>query len=380
MSIGPLLPLRLSRGEPLGLQIEDQVRALIRSRRVPVGAALPSTRALAGDLQVSRGVVVRAYAQLAAEGYLALRPNAAPVVAAEGQEPERVTEPDVPVAGVPFNLRPDLPDLALFPRRDWLAATRAALKRAADFDLAYGEPFGAARLRSRLAPFLARTRGVVADVARTSVLAGSSQALFVLASILRGQGGRRLAVEDPGHRWRTRALAASGLEIVPVPVDAHGLRVEDLPDVAAVVVSPDHHFPSGVALSPQRRRELVEWAAAGERLIVEHDYDAHFRYDGSGGALQGLAPEHVVYVGTASAVLAPTLRLGWAVVPSRLVVPVANELFRTVVATPRLAQFALEDCEGAAVKRRSLGVALLRFAKDSEIVECHRNIRVVCAK
>ncbi len=345
MSTGPLLALDLAPGEPYGLQIERSIRSLIRSGGLPVGASLPSTRSLAADLGLSRGVVVGAYAQLAAEGYIALRRGAAPTVAARAREPEDVAfESDVPIAGVRFNLRPDLPDLALFPRRDWLAACRASLRRAANTDLAYGEMIGSAELRHRLAPFLARTRGVVANADRTAVFAGSTQALYVLACVLRALGARRIAVEDPGHRWRTRALAASGLEVVPVPVDADGLRVDLIPDVQAVVVSPDHQFPLGVALSPERRRALVEWAARGDRLVLEHDYDGHFRYDRpAAGTLQGLAPEHVAYVGSASALLAPTVRIGWAVLPARLVVPVANQMFATVVAGPRLTQFALAD-------------------------------------
>ena len=345
MSTGPLLALHLEPGAPLGLQIERRIRGLIRSRELPDGAVLPSTRALAADLQVSRGVVVGAYAQLAAEGYIALRRGAAPTVALRAREPERAPAgSDVPIAGVRFNLRPDLPDLALFPRREWLAACRSSLASAANTDLAYGEPFGAAELRRHLAPFLARTRGVVAAPERTGVFAGTTQALFAISCVLRELGARRIAVEDPGHRWRTRALAAAGLEVVPVPVDGDGLRVDLLTGVSAVVVSPDHQFPLGVALSPERRRALVEWAAAGDRLVLEHDYDGHFRYDRPpAGTLQGLAPDHVAYVGGASALLAPTMRLGWAVLPARLVVPVANRMFATVVATPRLNQLALAE-------------------------------------
>jgi GntR family transcriptional regulator/MocR family aminotransferase len=347
MSTGPLLALHLASGRPLGLQVEQQLRALIRGQQLPVGGELPSTRAFAADLGVSRGVVVGAYAQLAAEGYLTLRRGAAPLVAAFGREPEApCVEHDVPIASFRFNLRPDLPDLALFPRSEWLAAGRASLHRAANTDLAYGEPFGSSQLRSRLAPFLARTRGVVADSDLTGVYAGSAAAMFALASTLRARGARRIGVEDPGHRWRTHSLAASGLDVVPIPVDADGLRVDLLtPDLAGVVVSPDHQFPLGVALSGERRRALVEWAVSGDRLVIEHDYDGHFRYDRptATGALQALAPAQVAYVGSASALLAPTLRLGWAVVPPRFVEALATHAFATGVAPPRMSQFALAE-------------------------------------
>jgi GntR family transcriptional regulator / MocR family aminotransferase len=163
--------------------------------------------------------------------------------------------------------------------------------------------------------------------------------------VLLEPGGTRIAVEDLGHRWRTRALAAAGVEVVPVAVDAGGLRVDELPgDVAAVVVSPEHHFPSGVVLTPERRRALVAWAVGRGRLVIEHDYDGPFRYDRRpAGSLQALAPEHVAYVGSASALLAPTLRLGWAVLPAHLVVPVANRLFATGIATSRVSQLALAE-------------------------------------
>lgn len=345
MSNGPLLPIELDRRQPLGLQVEAGVRAAIRSGGLQPGAALPATRALASDLGVSRGVAVAAYAQLAAEGYIALRRGAAPtVLSLAGVAEPAPVEVDVPVASARFNLRPDLPDLALFPRGDWAAAERSSLQRAANTDLAYGEPFGAAELRHILAPFLARTRGVVATPERTVVHAGSTHALLVVAEALRLEGARRIGVEDPGHRWRTRALEASGLEVMPIPVDGDGLRVDALDGVDAVVVSPDHHFPSGTALAPARRRELVEWAVQRDTTILEHDYDGHFRYDRpAAGTLQALAPEHVAYIGSVSALLAPTLRLGWSVLPARLVDPVVLRSFATVVAQPRLPQLALAE-------------------------------------
>jgi GntR family transcriptional regulator/MocR family aminotransferase len=364
MSTGPLLTLQLDGRAPPGLQVERRLRELIRSGALPVGAELPSTRALSADLGVSRGVAVRAYAQLAAEGYIALRRGAAPLVVAHARAPEPVChEHDVPIAGARFVLRPDLPDLALFPRSQWLAASRASLHRAANTDLAYGEPFGATVLRRQLAPFLSRTRGVVADADRTGVFAGSSHALHVLASALRVAGARRIGVEDPGHRWRTRILRASGLEVVPVAIDD-----DELPDVDAIVVSPDHQFPLGGSLSPARRRALVDWAVAGDRVVIEHDYDAHFRYDRpAAGALQALAPEHVAYVGGASALLAPTLRLGWAVVPARLVEPVADELFSTVIASPRLAQHALAEFVARGYLDRHLRRARTAYKRRREI-------------
>jgi GntR family transcriptional regulator/MocR family aminotransferase len=347
LSTGPLLGLRLDPTRPPGAQLEEEIRRLIRASALEAGARLPSTRALSGDLAVSRGVVVRAYAQLAAEGFIRLRPGAAPVVAVTGRAAEPVaSEPEFPLVRARYNLRPDLPDLGLFPRADWLRSCRRSLAAAANADLSYGVPFGASRLREQLAPFLARTRGVLADPGRTGVFSGATHALFTLGSVLRATGAARVGVEDPSHRWRARALAAAGLEVVGIPVDEHGLRVDALGDVDvdAVLASPDHNFPTGVVLSPERRSALVDWAAAGDRLVIELDHDGHFRYGGvHAGALQALAPEHVAYVGSASALLAPAIRLGWAVLPARLVLPVADRLFVTALATSRLMQFAVAE-------------------------------------
>jgi len=342
MTTGPLLGLQLDRGQPLALQVERWIRGLVNSQTLPVGSRLPSTRALALDLGISRGVVVGAYAQLAAEGYIELRRGASPAVAATGRAPDDVrVDPDVPIARARATC---LPDFGFFPRRDWLAVTRAVLQRARGGDFSYGEPFGAGALRLELAPFLARTREIVAVPDRTAIFAGATQALLALGAVLRAGGARRIAVEDPSHRWRRNTIAASGLEVVPVPVDEEGLRVDRIRDVSAVVVSPEHQFPLGVALSPRRRRELVEWAAAGDALVIEHDYDVHFRYDQSRtGALQALAPEHVAYVGSTSALLAPAVRIGWGVLPARLVEPVAHHLFATAIGAPRLMQLALAE-------------------------------------
>jgi GntR family transcriptional regulator/MocR family aminotransferase len=379
MSTGPVFQLELDRARPLGRQLDGFLRGLIRTGALPVDSRLPSTRALAAELRVSRGVVVGVYDRLAVDGYLALRRGAVPVVAARGHDARAVDDEvavDVPIARARFNLRPDLPDLSLFPRRAWLAAERSALLRAADTDLAYGEPFGSIQLRRELAGFLARTRGVVADEARINVTAGAAQAIFLLALLLRNRGARRIVVETPGHRWRHLALVESGLEVIPVPVDDLGIQVERLQNADAVIVSPGHHYPFGVVLGPERRRALIDWAAAGGRLIVEHDHDAHFRYDGRPvGALQSLAPEHVAYVGGASALLAPTLRLGWAVLPAALIVPFAELVFKTVGSAPRLSQLALAEliANGGMDRqlRRARGVYRLRREAAIAAIERH---------
>jgi GntR family transcriptional regulator/MocR family aminotransferase len=246
---------------------------------------------------------------------------------------------------------------------------RAALRRAADTDLAYGDPFGSRELRTRLAPFLARTRGTVVDTETLSIHAGSTQALGTIARTLLEHGAKTLAVEDPSHRWRTATLEASGLELVPVAADSDGLCVEALPDVDAVIVSPAHSFPLGAALSPVRRRALVEWAVSGDRMIVEHDYDGHFRYDRAPtAALQALAPSNVAYIGTVSPLLAPTIRIGWTIAPSRFSETIGGVTMRTTFAQPRLDQLALAEFIARGYLDRGLRRARAAYKRRRDLV------------
>lgn len=216
-----------------------------------------------------------------------------------------------------------------------------ALREAPDAALDYGDPRGTPQLRHALAAHLGRARGVVATPARVIVCAGTAAGLPLVWRALRERGARRVAVEDPG--WREQAVSArvAGLEPVPVPVDASGLVAKALEnlDVDAACVTPAHQFPTGVVLAPERRAVLVGWARRRGALIVEDDYDAEYRYDREPvGALQGLAPDVVVYAGSASKTLAPALRLGWLVVPADLTGSLAATAAR---GTPVLEQLAL---------------------------------------
>lgn len=366
MSSKPVLSFVLARSRPLAPQIEEQLRDAIRSGFLRPGTQLPSTRALAADLGVSRGVIVNAYQELLVQGFLEGRRRAVPVVAHRVDAPaENSIEPDVPVGGSAFNLRPDLPDLSLFPRGRWLAACSEALRRATTSDFAYGDPFGAAPLRVQLASFLWRTRGVAAEPARLGVHVGSTQALSALCSALRARGIARIGVEDPSHRRRRATIAATGLEVVPLAADANGLNVETLTDttVDAVVVSPDHNFPYGGTLSDERRAALIRWAIRNDALVVEHDYDGCFRYDHRArSVLQSQAPERVIYVGTASALVAPALRIGWTVLPRHLVNDVAEHMAYEVFAHSRIHQLSFAQLIASGQLDRHLRRVRARYA------------------
>jgi GntR family transcriptional regulator / MocR family aminotransferase len=340
----PELLVALRRGHgPLHAQIEAQLREAVRAGRLAAGERLPSSRALATELGVSRGVVVEAYDQLAAEGYLAVRSGAAPRVAAGAMV--AAGAPRAPVAPPPrWDLRPGTPDLSLFPRAAWAAAQRRALREAPDADLGYPDPAGHPRLRAALAAYLGRVRGVQAAPERIVVCGGVAEALALVGRVLRGAGARRVAVEDPSHYGTRGQLTHAGLEVVPVPVDAGGIDVGALTAAApdAVLVTPAHQFPTGVVLEPPRRAALAAWARDTGAVIVEDDYDAEYRYDRHPvGAVQGLAPDHVIHVHSVSKMLAPALRLGWAALPARLAPLLAAEKRMANMGAPVLEQLTL---------------------------------------
>jgi GntR family transcriptional regulator/MocR family aminotransferase len=318
----PGLLLEIDRaGElPLHEQIERALRERIRSGRLPSDTRLPSTRALAQELGVSRGVVTEAYGQLAAEGYLATT-QGAPVRVAKAV---RTASPRAPARSLlesfPYHFHPGLPDLSGFPREAWLRSLRAAMRASPLGALGYGDPRGVPELREALADYLGRVRGVDADPEHTLVCTGFMQGFSLICRTLRSRGVERVALEDPGWHVHRLIVENAGMEVVPVPVDGEGLRVDELAktDAAAVLVTSAHQFPTGAVLGPERRAALIEWAE-DERLIIEDDYDAEYRYDRVAvGALQGLAPEHVAYIGSSSKRLAPGMRLGWVLMPSWL--------------------------------------------------------------
>ncbi len=339
--------VELDRGarEPLSLQLEQALRDGVRSGSLRPETPLPSTRTLAAELGISRGLVVAAYAQLGAEGYLRLRPNAPPVVASDVRTAAqaRTLEAD---PEWPHNLRPDLPDYGAFPRAEWLKSYRAALRSAPNRELAYGDVRGAGGLREALASYLGRVRGVVGEPEHTFVCSGFAQAVSLVCGVLVRAGKRRIAVEDPGHAVIREIVARSGLEPIPIPVDGEGIDVDALVAAApdAVMVTPAHQFPTGVVLAPERRARILAWAEEADALVIEDDFDSEYRYDRPPvGSLQGLMPERVVYCGTASKTLAPTLRLGWIVAPGALVRPLVDQVLYTVISPPRLEQLAFAD-------------------------------------
>ena len=333
-----LIELQPARGRPLRAQLEEGLREAVRSGRLLAGSPLPSSRALARDLGVSRRLVVDAYSQLVAEGYLVSRQGSGTFVAetaAAAPAPVPAPEPRPPR----YDFFPGSPDLSAFPRAAWARAVRDVLREAPDHALSYGDPRGTPALRTALAGYLARARGVVAQPERMVITGGAVQALALLARVLTERGMPRIAVEDPSLPEHRAVLARHGADVVPVPLDDEGVRVDALQrtHAGAIVVTAAHQMPLGVALSVDRRAALLSWGG----LVIEDDYDAEFRYDRAPlAALQGLAPEQVAYLGSASKTLAPGLRLGWLVLPADLIDAVAAEKRLTDMGNDVIGQLA----------------------------------------
>lgn len=339
-----LLSVQRGSGEPLRLQLERGLREAIQTGRIAPGTVLPSTRVLASELEVSRGLVVEAYEQLFAEGYLdPRRGSATRVIGRPTAEVIANSEPDAPPAPR-YDFRPGRPDPTLFPRRAWLSALRRALAAAAPEALDYPDPRGAASARAALASYLNRSRATVARADRMLLCTGFAQGMRLVGDALKARGVRQIAVENPSHAFECADVRASGLNLVPVPVDENGLRVDCLTKlkVGAVLVTPAHQYPTGAVLSPERRSGLLAWAERKGAFVVEDDYDGEYRYDCEPiGALQGLAPERVIYIGSASKILAPALRLGWVLLPSELVQDISQIKLDADRGSPMMDQLAM---------------------------------------
>jgi GntR family transcriptional regulator / MocR family aminotransferase len=358
-SAGLDLHLELSATRPRA-GLESALREAVRSGRLQPGTTLPSSRALALDLGVARNTVAEAYGQLVAEGWLAARHGSGTWVAERAALPASSTRPLAHPVGhrARFDLRPGSPDLTLFPRPAWLAAARRAVTAASARDLGYADARGLGVLRVAIAEYIGRARGVLTTPNQIVVCTGFAQGLELLCETLHASGTKSIAVEAYGHSLHRRIAVAAGLQLVPVPVDDRGADVTALSrpvlengrsggvggQDGALLLTPAHQFPLGVALAPARRRQIAGWAAQTGAVVIEDDYDGEFRYDRQAvGALQALAPEHVVYIGTASKSLVPGLRLGWMALPADLAAAVVARKLATGRLSSGLDQLALAE-------------------------------------
>ncbi|MFD4995878.1 aminotransferase-like domain-containing protein [Streptomyces buecherae] len=368
--LGSDLHLELTGPGGVRASLTRALREAIRTGRLVPGTRLPAYRSLAVDLGVARNTVAEAYAELVAEGWLTARRGAGTRVA-PGAVPPRPAAPRAPTrpslaARPTFDLHPGAPDASSFPRAAWLTSSRRALTNAPSSAFGVNDPRGRVELRRVLTEYLARARGVRADPERIVICSGFAHGLRLLAEVLveaaldggpprgvpphggfgdtgraaawgrvadavpdvltggaRGRdGGLTVAVESYGLGFHRTILGRAGIHAVPLPVDEHGARVAELAavDARAVLLTPAHQYPTGGPLHPERRAAVIDWARATDGLVIEDDYDGEFRYDRQPvGAVQGLDPDHVVYVGSVSKSLSPAVRLGWLVLPDALV-------------------------------------------------------------
>jgi GntR family transcriptional regulator / MocR family aminotransferase len=329
------LPLAADRAgpAPLGIQVVSQLRTALADGRLAAGERLPSTRALAATLGISRAVVTGAYAQLFAEGWIEGRHGSGTYVAdgagRAGTEERAGGAAHEPAARWPLalegagaggpviELRPGIPWVAGIDRAAWRRAWRSA---GAEAPSAAPEPQGSAALRGALTGYLRRSRAVRCAPEQIMVTHGVAGSLGLIAAALL-RPGDRVGMEEPGYPTARAVFAAHGALTVPCPVDADGLVTDALPaGLRLIYTTPAHQYPLGGRLPVSRRRALIAWARSTGALIIEDDYDGEFRYDvGPLPALFGLDPGVVVYLGTTTKVLTPALRVGWLVAQPDLV-------------------------------------------------------------
>ncbi|HEV7502529.1 MAG TPA: PLP-dependent aminotransferase family protein [Vicinamibacteria bacterium] len=345
----PAIAVDRAKGKPLYRQIYDGYREAIVERRLRGGQRLPSTRALAAELRISRISVLNAFDQLLAEGYFESRRGSGTFVASTFPDdialPRRVAAhptlvrpgPRViarrPAALLPCTREPWLgglgafrlsePAVDHFPLAIWSRLVARHSRRAGRATLTYGSPFGPLPFREAVAAYLRAARAVRCEADQIMVVSGSQQALEITARVLLDPG-QAVWVEEPGYEGARHALAMAGARLVPVPVDHDGLDVpagiKKSPRARAAHVTPSHQYPLGVTMSAARRLQLLEWAQATGAWVIEDDYDSEYRYESQPiAALQGLDRDaRVIYIGTFSKVLFPALRVGYLVIPTDL--------------------------------------------------------------
>ncbi|HLX84356.1 MAG TPA: PLP-dependent aminotransferase family protein [Terriglobales bacterium] len=372
--ISPVIAVDRNATSPLYRQVYDAYRAAIMEGRLRAGERVPSTRALALELGVSRIPILNAHAQLLAEGYFESRVGAGTVISrslpdqmmvseSRGRRPPRVSPGPRPLSARTvvsssvetgpwhrgwgaFGVSQVAFDHFPFPVWNSLVTRHCRNTQPKSFD--YGHPLGSKDLREEIASYLRTARAVRCEADQIMIVSGSQQALQIATFVLL-DARSKVWMEEPGYRFARAVFASSGCEIVPVPVDSEGLNVaagiKRCPKARLAMVSPSHQYPLGVTMSASRRLQLLEWAESSGSWVIEDDYDSEYRYESMPiASLQGLdANSRVIYVGTFSKVLFPSLRLGYVVVPPDLVPHFIAVRLALDIAPPGFFQGVLAD-------------------------------------
>ena len=342
-----------SSATPLNRQLYRVLRKAIMTGLLSSGTRLPSSRNLAQDLQISRNVVLEAYDQLIAEGFLQTRAGAGTFVArgAMFKEKDQTPKPDVAAINMGYdgphgiiNFRAGTPQLQLFPSSLWLKMVRQVLSVPAEKILNYGDPEGHPELRQAVCDYVIHQREVKCHPDQVLITCGTTQAISICCSLLLTKY-QDVIIEDPITRDIQLITINHGAKLHPLPVDNQGMQTELLPgkiNPAFIYVTPSHQFPSGSTMSIQRRLELIRYAGSRDCFIVEDDYDSEFRFDGPPlSSLQSLAPDRVLYIGTFSKTLCPAIRIGYLVLPPELINRAREIKWRSDLHNEAISQLAL---------------------------------------
>jgi GntR family transcriptional regulator / MocR family aminotransferase len=405
-AISPMISIDRKAQRPLHRQIYDGYRAAIMAGTLRPGQFVPSSRGLAAELGISRIPVLGAYAQLLAEGYFQSHTGKGTSVSlllpdqtVSSRAPSARASAGRPRPGA-IATHPFLPDVIEnapwrrgwgafgvgqvafeeFPFRIWNSLATRHYRGASTKYLDYGDPMGLRSLREAIAIYLGTSRGVRCEARQIMIVSGSQQGLDVCTRAL-VSAGYPVWMEEPGYRFARRVFALNDCRIVPVPVDDEGLDVaagiRRCREARAVLVTPSHQFPLGVVMSASRRLQLLDWAERSRAWILEDDYDSEYRYENMPiSSLQGLDPStRVVYIGTFSKVLFPSLRLGYLVIPPQLVerfqtVRVAMDIGPATFSQAMLADFIGEDHFARHIRR----MRLLYRERRNALLEQLRNV------
>ncbi|MBC3888964.1 aminotransferase class I/II-fold pyridoxal phosphate-dependent enzyme [Acetobacterium paludosum] len=347
-----MLHINLNRNqdESLSEQIYQALKEFIFSGDLKADEKLPSTRGLSEFLSVSRNVVMEAYEQLWAEGYLYSKEGSGTYVSDgifferkeisssdEKKEPRDLLYPQKQVS-----FRTGVPDLNTIPIKKWGQLYKSVTQTLDSASLDYQNSFGMHALRNQLSIYLKRVRGVNSRPENILIVNGAAQA-FSLLSRMVGKD-EEVLVENPISQGIVYTLSSLGVRMKTIPIDENGIMTAALPEKPPKLIftTPSHQFPTGVVLSIKRRIELIEYARKHDCLIVEDDYDSEFRFEGNPiQSLQNLDPDRVIYVGTFSKILSPALRMGYLVLPGCLVAEMKNEKYVTDIHSPVLEQLTL---------------------------------------
>ncbi|MTJ91597.1 MAG: PLP-dependent aminotransferase family protein [Desulfovibrio sp.] len=386
--------LTLDKQSPLSLnrQISSQIRTFILRGDLPAGHLLPSTRQLGKELDVARSTVLEAYDQLLAEGYLESRSGSGTRVA-QGIRPQpRLTggsaamlpmAPLIEGCDPPelVNFQSGIPALEQFPAGEWGKLYRQCCESLPASALRYCSPAGVDELREAISGWLLRMRGLRADPGQIMITTGATQGLRLVARLLNRPKALAL-VEDPVHRGLVEVIARAGYEVKGIAADAQGMDADQLHNLsedcasrcAFIYVTPSHQYPTGGILSAPRRQTLVNFAHARGCMLVEDDYDGEFRFEGTPvSAMRELAPEKVIYIGSFSKILAPALRIGFAVVPAALIPRWIEEKQFTDVHTDALTQRALASfISSGTLERHIWKMCKLYKRKRQYLLQCLR--------